>query len=545
MPTVTVDGKTQKFQADKAGGYQPITEGGVTYSLVKDKDSGRYTMNIRGEPAALEKYNFSVGKGRVTNANFGKGDSMENFFKGSVSVGEKKKADKDYFQNFSIAGGHLADKASFLQSGAWGLDANSAHKELERLEEEAKKAKEAEDAKKTSGTQEAGEQKPVVKTGEPPKEVSDPANTSSIGTSQEPENAGPPRKVEIKGVTKIELDDFSDDVVGEEQLEANLKALESGDTEEINFPGIGLPNGANNCFQNAALAALRGMGVQSTAENAPRLQNYLDGKVTTHGQALALREEVAQKMELPNEIKNTISKGSYLVQHDAVEVLEALLDKSNMPEVVVVNKTEHTPSNGGSIFSKTGEEKSKILKLPVPADSEEIPMQKLIQSFSQLSFVNDVQFESLKNNVSAERTSTLKNAPEKLAVQIGRMNLGDSGQTVRRDIEVPDVMNKITLQVDGQSMEYQPTGIIVHVPGKEDPTNANSGHYIYYENMDGGNIWREINDEKVTYFNISKGPDLKNSIQKNCYLVTYQKVTIGEDGQLKKPKVKLPFLPQF
>jgi hypothetical protein len=167
MPTVTVDGKTQKFQADKADGYQSITEGGVTYSLVKDKDSGRYTMNISGEPAALEKYNFSVGKGRVTEGKFG-GDSMENFFKGSVSVGDKKKADKDYFQNFSIAGGHLADKASFLQSGAWGLDQSSAEKELNRLEEEAeaaaKKAKEAEDAKKNSGTQEVGEQTQVAKT---------------------------------------------------------------------------------------------------------------------------------------------------------------------------------------------------------------------------------------------------------------------------------------------------------------------------------------------------------------------------------------------
>ena len=174
MPTVTVDGKTQKFQADKAGGYQPITEGGVTYSLVKDKESGRYTMTMSGEPAALEKYNFSVGKGRVTDGKFG-GDSMENFFKGSVSVGDKKKADKDYFQNFSIAGGHLADKASFLQSGAWGLDQSSAEKELNRLEEEAeaaaKKTKEAEDAKKTSGTQEAGEQKPVVQTEGPSKEL--------------------------------------------------------------------------------------------------------------------------------------------------------------------------------------------------------------------------------------------------------------------------------------------------------------------------------------------------------------------------------------
>jgi len=192
MPTVTVDGKTHKFKADKAGGYDQITVGGVTYSLVKDKASGRYTINITGEPAALEKYNFSVGKGRVTEGKFG-GDSMEDFFKGSVSVGEKKKADKDYFQNFSIAGGHLANRTAFLQSGAWGLDANSAYTELERLEEEAKKAKEAEDAKKTSGTQGAGEQKPVVNKVVSPekdaiksKQTQENPITNKTGITQEP-----------------------------------------------------------------------------------------------------------------------------------------------------------------------------------------------------------------------------------------------------------------------------------------------------------------------------------------------------------------------
>ena len=169
MPTVTVDGKTHKFQADKATtGFHEITQGGVTYSLVKDAASDRFKMTIKGEPAALEKYNFGVGKGRVTDAKFGGGDLMDRFFKGFVSVGDQKAAVPDYFQNFSIGGAQLADRTAFLQSGAWGMDQSSAEKELNRLEEEAeaaaKKAKEAEDAKKNSGTQEAGDQKPVVKT---------------------------------------------------------------------------------------------------------------------------------------------------------------------------------------------------------------------------------------------------------------------------------------------------------------------------------------------------------------------------------------------
>ena len=137
MPTVTVDGKTHKFKADEANGYKPVTAGGVTYSLVKDAASGRYTMTMSGEPANLEKYNFSVGKGRVTDGNFGSG-SMKDFFKGSVQLGEKKK--DDFFSNFSIAGSQLQDATSFLQSGAWGLDAAKAHERLQMLTEEAETA---------------------------------------------------------------------------------------------------------------------------------------------------------------------------------------------------------------------------------------------------------------------------------------------------------------------------------------------------------------------------------------------------------------------
>ena len=101
MPTVTVDGKTHKFKTDGANGYKPITEGGVTYSLAKDAASGRYTMTMNGEPAALEKYNFSVGKGRVTDGKFGT-QSMEGFFKGTSHVGAGK--GEKHYGNFSFAG---------------------------------------------------------------------------------------------------------------------------------------------------------------------------------------------------------------------------------------------------------------------------------------------------------------------------------------------------------------------------------------------------------------------------------------------------------
>ena len=149
MPTVTVDGKTHKFQADKTtGGFQSIQEGGVTYSLVKDAQSGRYSMTITGEPAALEKYNFGVGKGRVTDAKFGGSDSMGNFFKRFSHVGDESEAPK-YFQSFSIGGASLKDRTAFLSSGAWGLDQSAATTELERLAEEAKKLAESKTEAKT------------------------------------------------------------------------------------------------------------------------------------------------------------------------------------------------------------------------------------------------------------------------------------------------------------------------------------------------------------------------------------------------------------
>jgi hypothetical protein len=183
MPTVTVDGKTQKFQADKANnGFQEIIQGGVTYSLVKNAASGHFQMTIKGEPAALEKYNFGVGKGRVTNASFGKSDSMDGFFKGTSYVGDQSEAPK-YFESFSIGGAHLADRTAFLQSGAWGLDQTSAEKELNRLEEEAKKLAESKtEAKKD--TEAKTESKPQL-------QVSDPAKKDQVDSSQKSNESVP------------------------------------------------------------------------------------------------------------------------------------------------------------------------------------------------------------------------------------------------------------------------------------------------------------------------------------------------------------------
>jgi hypothetical protein len=95
---------------------------------------------------------------------------MENFFKGTSHVGEGK--GEKHYDDFSIAGGYLADKVSFLKSGAWGLDQTSADKELERLEQEAKKLAESKtEAKKD--TEAKTESKPQL-------QVSDPAKKDQV-----------------------------------------------------------------------------------------------------------------------------------------------------------------------------------------------------------------------------------------------------------------------------------------------------------------------------------------------------------------------------
>jgi len=584
MPTVTVDGKTHTFKkGEKEGEFKPIDEnvGGVTYSLVKDKESGRYKMTITGDPKDLAKYNFGVSKGRVTDANFGGGDSMENFFKGDSHVGDKKKAPK-YFQSFSIGGAHLENRTAFLQSGAWGLDKSSAKKELERLEEErleeeAKKAKEAEGSKKNSGTQEAGEQ--MVKTEVPNPAIKDPVDSAQKPNEAAQDNLGKEKDAKIQekpaDIKNPPNVDDSQNQVGvvvnktkepvtknvvpedpsvtatskqpmqatEEQLEANLKALESNNTKKIKSPGIGLPNGANNCFENVALAAFRGMDVEPTGKDVPRLQNYVKGKVTTEGQALALREEVAKKLtDFPDDIKQTIKNGSFQDQHDAAAVFQALLNASNCPKLKIKESYFYNDSQGVDASHSKTEEQETCLSLPVV--SNDSSMQKLADRFFGLEALSDYKPEGSDKAQETTKTVTLAEAPEKMAVQIKRFASDNFGRVSRMPNSFSDVLDgvKITTE-DGGRHKYQPTGIIVHKPGAEDPTNANSGHYIYYENMDGGNTWREINDDIVTYFNIEKDSDRKNAIKQNCYLVTYQKVTVGEDGQPEKQKVKLPALP--
>ena len=124
MPTVTVDGKTYKFTADKTTGeFQEIKQGNVTYSLKKDAATGKYEMVITGDPKSLEKYNFAVNDGRMTKASFGGHDIDPKYFPGQVDVGAGKSSKKSgpYYQSFSLSGSALASKKDFLKN-MFGVD---------------------------------------------------------------------------------------------------------------------------------------------------------------------------------------------------------------------------------------------------------------------------------------------------------------------------------------------------------------------------------------------------------------------------------------
>jgi hypothetical protein len=124
MPTVTVDGKTQKFTADKTTGeFQEIKQGNVTYSLKKDVTSGKYEMVITGDPKSLEKYNFSVKDGRMTKASFDGKDIDAKYFPGQVDIGAGKSSKKfdPYYQSFSLSGSALASRKDFLKN-VFGLE---------------------------------------------------------------------------------------------------------------------------------------------------------------------------------------------------------------------------------------------------------------------------------------------------------------------------------------------------------------------------------------------------------------------------------------
>ena len=305
--------------------------------------------------------------------------------------------------------------------------------------------------------------------------------------------------------------------------EEKLQQLETSDSKPITSPGIGLSNQANNCFMNAALAAFRGINAKPTGNDLPRLNNYLGGKVETNGQALALREEIAQKLNnFPEDIKSGITNGSAQNQHDAAAVFQALLDASDFPKLENSESLAYYNSSGVhevKIIQQPDENRSPILSLSLQQGDTSI--QNLInRNYLQENIPNYKPDDKQPFQTNATKTISLTTAPEKMAIQINRFAY--AGGISRMSNSFGDVTGGVHLATeDGNQHAYLPKGILCHLPGNN-ALNAKSGHYVYFEHL-GGNNWREINDGTATDFDLTQDSTRLKSIKDNCYVVTYEK----------------------
>jgi hypothetical protein len=302
--------------------------------------------------------------------------------------------------------------------------------------------------------------------------------------------------------------------------EEKLQKLETSDSTPITSPGIGLSNGANNCFMNAALAAFRGIDARPLENNLPRLNNYLGGKVATEGQARALREEIARNLkDFPNDIKIDIRNGSSPDQHDAAAVFQALLDASDFPKLKTSEKLSYELDGHDSTRSNM-QDKERCLALPIKNGNTMV--QSLVDGYFNPEQLNDYQPEGALQPIPATKVVALREAPAKLAIQIKRFAYNEDRGISRMSNSFDDVTRGVHFATeDGSQHTYQPKGIICHLPGR-DAANAKSGHYVYFKHL-GGNNWCEINDGTATDFDITQDSRRLQSIKNNCYVVTYEK----------------------
>ena len=305
--------------------------------------------------------------------------------------------------------------------------------------------------------------------------------------------------------------------------EDSLLKLSRAWSSDIASPGVGLSNGANNCFMNSALAAFRGMGVASTVPGLTHLPSYRDGGIRTDSQSRALREELALKLPgLPGEVRGSIRSGSSPDQHDANQVLLALLDHSAMPRLSLVATSEAKPPLD---LKSQKAEQHPMLPLKISGQPGQTTMQAMVADFTKPEEMTGLKISGESGEVTTDGTRSIGfgSAPDKLAVQIGRFQSDAYGGTSRLPVEVTDLLAGIDLPVGDQSVKYNLKGVVCHQPGGSS-TNAFRGHYVYYEH-EAGNDWREINDGKVTPFDITADQTRHDDILKNCYLATYQKNT--------------------
>ena len=305
--------------------------------------------------------------------------------------------------------------------------------------------------------------------------------------------------------------------------EDSLLKLSRARSSEMASPGVGLSNGANNCFMNSALAAFRGLGLTSSAPGMILLGEYSKGQIKTEGQALALREEVVLKTpDLPRDILSSVLRGSSRDQQDASEVLRPLLENSNMPKISLTSTSKPTV---GLEPSNVSEMEESIVPLSMPVTSGETTVKAMIEGFTapeSMTGGDQIAFGA-NTKLDATRTWTFGSEPDKLAVQIKRFKFNDIGRGERLPVKVTDLLSGLELPVGEKKVKYNLKGVVCHEPFDKS-SSVDSGHYVYFEQV-AWNMWREVNDGVATDFNITTDTARQERIMNNGYLATYEKKT--------------------
>ena len=159
------------------------------------------------------------------------------------------------------------------------------------------------------------------------------------------------------------------------------------------------------------------------------------------------------------------------------------------------------------LLSQT-EQKTCCLTLPVT----DMRIRDLSDAFKTATRTDDIPDYKFQNRrISATRTSSYQVGDNSFSVQLGRFE-DSTGIKKERQVHIPEEMS-----VDGN--QYRLAATVVHYG-----QNANSGHYISYRRNPDGNrpqTWLKLNDRLTQSCNFR---DIQNDIDRNAYLVTYERV---------------------
>jgi len=320
-------------------------------------------------------------------------------------------------------------------------------------------------------------------------------------------------------VLKGDIGGIADKLLSDDFDPTNIDGLAKANTAPLPSKG-GLHNSDVDCYMNSALSAFRSLNLKVDVPGMPMLQKYLGDGIKTKGESRALREELARKLpDLPKEIRENIVAGRSVEQTDAAQVLQALLNVSNMDRLNVVTTNKAV----GKDLSSSKEILWPMYPLRPNFGSTDWKIQDMVARELQTEDrEGQLEFTIGEKTERHEFTTTVSfgNAPEKLVFQIGRFNSTERREE-RKVGTVSDIMGFSLPHGDKQKAKYELQSVVCHHPSGNS-SNAYSGHYITYRRLEGNN-WEEVNDGTITKFDITQDETRRNLIQQNCYIANYTK----------------------